>query len=190
MIPYDDLVAALSAWRARQGLPVSTLGGASSSAAPQPGSGPHGQPGSGPYAGQPESGPYGQPGSGPYGAQSPSGSYAAQSPSGSYAAQSPSGSYAAQSPSGSYAAQSPSGSYPAQPGSGPHRGAPPPPPRPGTDDAMQVEDAEMLEEHYESEGSDFAMGFGTSDGDDATSIGEAPERPTDPNDGHGGRDDW
>ena len=28
MIPYDDLVAALSAWRARQGLPVSTLGGA------------------------------------------------------------------------------------------------------------------------------------------------------------------
>ena len=34
MIPYDDLVAALSAWRARQGLPVSTLG------APAPGSGP------------------------------------------------------------------------------------------------------------------------------------------------------
>src|SRR5262245_5377733 len=28
MIPYDDLVAALSAWRARQGLPVSTMGGA------------------------------------------------------------------------------------------------------------------------------------------------------------------
>jgi len=27
MIPYDDLVAALSAWRARQGLPVSTMGG-------------------------------------------------------------------------------------------------------------------------------------------------------------------
>jgi hypothetical protein len=28
MIPYDDLVAALAAWRERQGLPVSTLGGA------------------------------------------------------------------------------------------------------------------------------------------------------------------
>jgi hypothetical protein len=27
MIPYDDLVAALTAWRARQGMPVSTMGG-------------------------------------------------------------------------------------------------------------------------------------------------------------------
>jgi len=27
MIPYEDLVAALSSWRARQGLPVSTLAG-------------------------------------------------------------------------------------------------------------------------------------------------------------------
>jgi hypothetical protein len=155
MIPYDDLVAALSAWRARQGLPVSTLGGGSSSA-PQPGSGPHAQPGSGPY-GQPGSGPYGQPGSGPY------------------------------------AAQSPSGSYPAQSGSGPTRTPPPPPPRPGTEDAMQVDDAEMIEEHYENQGSDYAMTFGNSD--DATSIGEAPERPTDPSDwnggrGGGGRGDW
>ena len=50
MIPYDDLVAALSAWRARQGLPVSTLGGGGSGATPQPGSGPNAapQPGSGP----------------------------------------------------------------------------------------------------------------------------------------------
>lgn len=65
MIPYDDLVAALSAWRARQGLPVSTLGGAGSEGTPSPGSGPHAaQSGSGPY-GQPGSGPYGQPGSGP-----------------------------------------------------------------------------------------------------------------------------
>ena len=48
MIPYDDLVAALSAWRARQGLPVSTMGGG---AAPSPGSGPHAQPGSGPGSG-------------------------------------------------------------------------------------------------------------------------------------------
>ena len=38
MIPYDDLVAALSAWRARQGLPVSTMG------APPHKSGPHEQP--------------------------------------------------------------------------------------------------------------------------------------------------
>lgn len=45
MIPYDDLVAALSAWRARQGLPVSTMAGTPQPAAPQaaasvPGSGP------------------------------------------------------------------------------------------------------------------------------------------------------
>ena len=33
MIPYDDLVAALTSWRARQGLPISTVGGV-------PGSGP------------------------------------------------------------------------------------------------------------------------------------------------------
>ncbi len=33
MIPYEDLVAALSAWRARQGLPVSSLGGATAPAA-------------------------------------------------------------------------------------------------------------------------------------------------------------
>lgn len=64
MIPYDDLVAALSAWRARQGLPVSTIGGGAE-AAPQSGSGPTPTPGSGPY-GQPGSGPYGQPGSGPH----------------------------------------------------------------------------------------------------------------------------
>src|SRR4051794_5963924 len=54
MIPYDDLVAALSAWRARQGLPVSALGGA----APQPGSGPTAMP-------SPGSGPMAKPGSGP-----------------------------------------------------------------------------------------------------------------------------
>ena len=34
MIPYEDLVAALSAWRSRQGLPVSTLGGATAHAPP------------------------------------------------------------------------------------------------------------------------------------------------------------
>src|SRR5262245_56351026 len=46
--------------RARQGLPVSTMGGGGSAAAPSPGSGPHAQPGSGPYGQS-----YGQPGSGP-----------------------------------------------------------------------------------------------------------------------------
>jgi hypothetical protein len=50
MIPYDDLVAALSQWRARQGLPVSTMGTSGSGGTPAPGSGPHGQPGSGPNA--------------------------------------------------------------------------------------------------------------------------------------------
>jgi hypothetical protein len=60
-----------------------------------------------------------------------------------------------------------------------------------TDDALDVDDAAMLEEHYENEGDDFAMAFNPNapaagDGDDATSIGGAPERPTDRND----RDDW
>lgn len=147
MIPYDDLVAALSAWRARQGLPVSALGGGSA-AAPQPGSGPHAQVGSGPY-GQPSSGPNrGGPPPAPGRAKQPS---------------------------------------------------VPPPPLAASDEMHEVDDAEMLEEHYESEGSDFAMSFGAGQapGDDATAIGGAPERPTDPNDfnagrggGRGGRDDW
>jgi hypothetical protein len=49
MIPYDDLVAALSSWRARQGLPASVL---------TAGTGPAPSSGSGPYAAQPGSGPY------------------------------------------------------------------------------------------------------------------------------------
>jgi hypothetical protein len=150
MIPYDDLVAALSAWRARQGLPVSTLGGGTA-AAPAPGSGPHAQPGSGPY-GQPGSGPYGQPGSGP--------------------------------------------TRGTPPGPPPGRNAPTPPPLEAGDDLHEVDDAEMLDEQYENEGSDFAMSFGGGNGDDSTSIGGAPERPTDPSDfggrgGRGGRgEDW
>ena len=133
MIPYDDLVAALSAWRARQGLPVSTLGGG----APAPGSGPHASPGSGPHG---------------------------------------------------------------QPGSGPNRGAPPappgakqPPPLAMDDGMHEVDDAEMLEEQYENEGSDFAMSFGSGGGGDgeSTEIGDAPERPTNPSGGRGGRgEDW
>jgi hypothetical protein len=53
MIPYDDLVTALSNWRARQGLPVSTLGkqpsgGTPVATAPAPGSGPRTAPPSAP----------------------------------------------------------------------------------------------------------------------------------------------
>jgi hypothetical protein len=40
MIPYDDLVAALSSWRARQGLPVNTIGGSGSGPTAKAGSGP------------------------------------------------------------------------------------------------------------------------------------------------------
>ena len=71
-----------------------------------------------------------------------------------------------------------------------------PPPLAVTDETMhEVDDAEMIEEHYENEGADFAMPFGQESGD-STAIGGAPERPTDPNDfnrgrgGGGGRDDW
>src|SRR5262245_14343414 len=138
MIPYDDLVAALSAWRARQGLPVSTMGGGS--AAPSPGSGPHAS--------------YGQP------------------------------------------------------SSGPQRGAPPPAPvgkatPPMGEEMHEVDEAEMLEEHYDNEGNDYAMSFGAGDDGESTAMGSAPERPTDPSDfrgggggggggrvGRGGRDDW
>jgi hypothetical protein len=143
MIPYDDLVAALSAWRARQGLPVSTMGGGSA-ATPSPGSGPHAQAGSGPYG---------------------------------------------------------------QPGSGPNRGAPPAPPRgkqpsvppPMAEEMHEVDEAEMLEEHYDNEGNDYAMSFGAGGGGESTEIGGAPERPTDQDfggrgrgggGGRGGRDDW
>ena len=63
----------------------------------------------------------------------------------------------------------------------------------------EVGDAEMLEEHYDNEGNDFAMNFNAGGGDgEATSIGGAPERPTDENMGGGagrgrggnGRDNW
>ena len=67
MIPYDDLVAALTAWRARQGLPVagSATAGSGPTAVPQmPGSGPTKLPGSGPTA-KPGSGPTTKPPSGP-----------------------------------------------------------------------------------------------------------------------------
>jgi len=122
MIPYDDLVAALSNWRARQGLPVSTLG---------------------------------------------------KQPSG-----------------GTPVATAPA------PGSGP-RTAPPsaPPARTAAahDDIHEVDDAAMLDEGaYENEGNDFAMAFGggQENESEATSIGGAPERPTDPGDPRSGGEDW
>lgn len=154
MIPYDDLVAALSAWRARQGLPVSTMGGGGSGAAAAPGSGPHAQSGSGPYA-QSGSGPTAKPGSGP------------------------------------------TRSAPPAPPSGRHNAAMPPPLALG-DDMQEVDETALLEEQYENEGQDFAMGFGNQASDDSeTAIGNAPERATDPSDfqgggrgGRGGRDDW
>jgi len=71
MIPYDDLVAALTSWRARQGLPVA------SGALPVPGSGPTSipnSPGSGPVSGgmrMAGSGPTAKPGSGPQRATPP-----------------------------------------------------------------------------------------------------------------------
>jgi hypothetical protein len=68
----------------------------------------------------------------------------------------------------------------------------PPPLQASTiDDAVDVDDAAMLEEQYETEGSDFAMGF-NQHGDDgeSTSIGQAPERPTEADMGGNGRDDW
>jgi hypothetical protein len=64
------------------------------------------------------------------------------------------------------------------------------------DEALEVGDEAMLEEHYENEGDDFAMSFGAGkapagDGDDATSIGGAPERPTEADmNRRNDRDDW
>ncbi len=117
MIPYDDLVAALSQWRARQGLPVSTMGGGGSGGTPAPGSGPHGQPASGPHSS-----------------------------------------------------------------------------RPGMQAARAESEVEELDaEAYENVGADYEQGYGHQGGDgEATSIGGAPERPTETDMGHGGggRDDW
>ena len=90
---------------------------------------------------------------------------------------------------------------PPAPGSGPRtappmappRGMSPPPPiEAAVDDVQEGDDAARLDENaYENEGADFAMGFGGApavDGE-ATSIGGAPERPTDPGRGGGG-EDW
>lgn len=59
MIPYDDLVAALTSWRTRQGLPVSAgaTAGSGPTAMPAPGSGPTATPGSGPARATPPAPP-------------------------------------------------------------------------------------------------------------------------------------
>jgi hypothetical protein len=110
MIPYDDLVAALSQWRARQGLPVSTLGGGGSGGTPSPGSGPHGKPPSGPHSS-----------------------------------------------------------------------------RPGMAAARADSEVEELDAEAYEEGGQYG-GYGNDA--EPTSMGSAPERPTDSDMGRGGRDDW
>jgi hypothetical protein len=50
--------------------------------------------------------------------------------------------------------------------------------------------AEMLDEGaYENEGNDYAMNFNGERSDEATSIGGAPERPTEADLGNN-REDW
>src|SRR5262245_31884378 len=110
MIPYDDLVAALQAWRVKQGLPVGELNAVSLTPA--------------------------------------------------------------------MATSFPSTTSP------PARTAPPaPPPRASpmplapAEESMEVEDAAMLEDHYDNEGADYAMSFQQEDGE-STSLGSPPEKTT------------
>ena len=55
---------------------------------------------------------------------------------------------------------------------------PPPLAAPTQDDALDVDEAALLEDHYEAEGDDFAMAFGAAGpgvpGDDSTAIGGPP----------------
>jgi hypothetical protein len=145
MIPYDDLVAALSSWRARQGLPVSTMGGASAAPKPAPKAAPQAA------AVVPDSGPRSVPPKAP--------------------------------PPAAPRTKQPS--------------VPPP-----LADAEEVDAAMLDEAHYENEGDDFAMSFGSAGagagagaggGDEggehegATAIGGPPQRDTVP--GKRGRND-
>jgi hypothetical protein len=62
---------------------------------------------------------------------------------------------------------------------------PPPLAAPAGDDVHDVDEAALLEDHYEAEGDDFAMNFGGAGpgvpGDDSTAIGGPPPlgRPSD-----------
>ena len=62
MIPYEELVAALTNWRAKQGLPVSAISGAAPGSGPTAAmdSGPVAKPGSGPTRGTPPGPPPGR----------------------------------------------------------------------------------------------------------------------------------
>ncbi|MBA3463527.1 MAG: hypothetical protein H0T46_26460 [Deltaproteobacteria bacterium] len=51
---------------------------------------------------------------------------------------------------------------------------PPPLAAPAHDDVHDVDEAALLEDHYEAEGNDFAMAFAAGPGDDSTSIGGPP----------------
>jgi hypothetical protein len=57
MIPYEELVTALTNWRAKQGLPVSAISGAAPGSGPTPASGPTVSPGSGPVRSAPPTPP-------------------------------------------------------------------------------------------------------------------------------------
>ena len=169
MIPYDDLVAALTSWRMRQGLPVTTTAapgsGPTPTAIPNTGSAGYASGGSGGYAG----GGYAGGGSGSY-ASGGSGGYASGG-SGGYA-------------SGGSGATAMPGSGPVRSGppSAPPRGGYQPPPlaTPDTtdtnDEPYDVDDAALLEEaHYENEGADYGVSFGGVERDEeSTTLGQAP----------------
>lgn len=59
MIAYEDLVAALTNWRAKQGLPIASGAAPSSGPTATPGSGPTAKPGSGPTRAAPPAPPKG-----------------------------------------------------------------------------------------------------------------------------------
>src|SRR5262252_7515016 len=107
MIPYDDLVAALQAWRVKQGLPVGELNAVSLTPAMAT----------------------------------------------------------------SFPASAPARTAPPAP---PPRATPPPL---AAADEMVVDDASMLEDHYDNEGSDYALSFGQEEGE-STSLGSPPEKTT------------
>jgi hypothetical protein len=61
------------------------------------------------------------------------------------------------------------------------------------DEELDVDSAALLEEHYDNEGADYGMAFGQGGGGEAeaTSIGGAPERPTEADmKRRDDRDDW
>jgi hypothetical protein len=107
MIPYDDLVAALQAWRVKQGLPVGELNAVSLTPAMAT----------------------------------------------------------------SFPAPAPARTAPPAP---PPRATPPPL---EAADEMVVDDAAMLEDHYDNEGADYAMSFQQEEAE-STSLGSPPEKTT------------